>query len=290
MRQCFIILFVFTPLFIFAQDYYATYEELMASGELQKIPALFDLWETEAPDDENLYITGFNHFLTFSREEQLIMPVSLDSAEKEETTYISSEIIYNDSIFNISQTYIQKAINANPKRLDFHFGKIHALWLKGEHRQQTSEILGIIEIGKKINHDWLWTENKRPEDQKGLFTSSIYEYVANLYGADQYVYVRQISESMIKAFPKEIASYSNLGAVYLLDANYKKALKYFKKAHKLDKKDIIVLSNMGNTYDLKGKYAKAIKYYKLIQLYGDDNEKKFAQEKIENIRLRMSAM
>ena len=280
MRKWIILSFLCSPLFVFSQDYYSKYEELMASGQQDKVSALFDLWEAQAPNDENLYITAFNHYLTFCRERRVIMPIQTDSSDTSSEGYISDEVFFNDSLFNISQAFIQKGINANPRRLDMHFGKIHALWLKGDHRSQTSEILGVIEIGDKIKQDWLWTDNERPENPKELFTSSIYQYVANLYGADKFDYVRQISERMIRSFPKEIANYSNLGATYLIKADYKNALKYFKKAYKLDNKDIIVLNNLGSTYDFMEKYSKAIEYYQLIELYGNDDEKNFAKEKI----------
>ncbi len=276
------------PFLTIAQDYNNTYEELMMTGQQTKIPALFELWEQETPDDENLYITAFNHYMTIAREQRIIRPTETDSTSSEGDTFVSSEVMFNDSLFNISQSFINKGIKKNPRRLDMHFGKIHALWLKGNHRDQTSEILGLINLGDKLKHDWLWSGNEQPEDSKQLFTSSIYQYVENLYTSNRVDYVQQISERMIQSFPKEIANYSNLGAAFLMKADYKNALKYFKKAYKLDKKDIIVLNNLGHTYDMKEKYPKAIKYYELIKEYGSEDERDFAQEKINDIKLRMN--
>ena len=288
MRKLFLLFLLASPVYLFGQDFYSKYEELMATGQHGKINALFELWEAESPDDENLFITGFNHYLTISRVQRIITPTVKDSTKQEES-YISSEVFFNDSLFDISQQFINKAIAKSPKRLDLHFGKIHAISVKGDHRQQTSEILGIINIGDKIKHQWYWGGDEVHENPKALFTESIYEYVASLYNSNQYDYVQQISESMIKSFPKEIASYSNLGACYLIKGDYKKALKYFKKARKLNKQDIIVLNNLGDTYDFMEKPAKAIKYFELMKLYGNDDQKKFALGKINDIRLRMSA-
>ncbi|MGK0391632.1 MAG: tetratricopeptide (TPR) repeat protein [Maribacter sp.] len=288
MRKLLLLFLLSSPAYLFAQDFYSKYEELMATGQHGKINALLELWEEESPDDENLHITGFNHYLTISRVQRIVTPVGNDSTQQKES-YISSEVFFNDSLFDLSQKFINKAIAKSPKRLDLHFGKIHALSVKGDHRQQTSEILGIINIGDQIKHQWHWGGDEVHETPKALFTESVYEYIANLYNSNQYDYVQQISEKMIKSFPKEIASYSNLGACHLIKGDYKKAKKYFKKAYKLNKQDIIVLNNLGDTYDFMEKPVKAIKYFELMRLYGNDDEKKFALGKINNIKLRMSA-
>jgi hypothetical protein len=61
MRKLLLLFLLSSPAYLFAQDFYSKYEELMATGQHGKINALLELWEEESPDDENLHITGFNH-------------------------------------------------------------------------------------------------------------------------------------------------------------------------------------------------------------------------------------
>lgn len=281
MKNWILLVVVWIPFLAFSQDYYSKYEELMSQGMLEKVPPLLELWIEAAPKDENAYITGFNHYLIISKQENRIHPVSTDDVE--ESSLVQSEVIYNDSLFNISQDFIQKGILQHPKRLDLHFGKIHALWIKGEHQKQTGEILGLIDLGDKIKQNWLWNGNRPLENAKKTFTSAIYRYVAQLFSSDQYTYVQQISERMIQSFPKEVANYSNLGAVYKVQGNYKKAIRCFRKALKINPKDIIVLNNIAETYHFMDKPKKAIQFYQTMIEHGNAQEQQFARDKIQGI-------
>ena len=94
-------------------------------------------------------------------------------------------------------------------------------------------------------------------DKKGWSENEMHEYV-NL---------------MITYFPQHTYGYANKGMLYYNTLNDKEALKYYLKAHQIDKTDAIVWHSLAATYVNLKKYNKAKKLYKkLIKHSNNDAE------------------
>ncbi|HHC80321.1 MAG TPA: tetratricopeptide repeat protein, partial [Flavobacteriia bacterium] len=96
--------------------------------------------------------------------------------------------------------------------------------------------------------------------------------------------MKQISETVLKYYPNNVESLSNISVVYLLNGEYDKGLAPLLKAEKINPKDYIVLGNIAQTYKLKGNKKMSIKYYEKMLKYGDGQTKEFAKEQIANLK------
>jgi tetratricopeptide (TPR) repeat protein len=95
--------------------------------------------------------------------------------------------------------------------------------------------------------------------------------------------MKQIAEAVLKYYPTNIESLSNISIVYMVQEKYDKALEVLLKAKKIDEKDGVILGNIAHTYKIKKDKENAIKYYKLVMQYGNDDTKKYAQEQIAEL-------
>jgi tetratricopeptide (TPR) repeat protein len=124
------------------------------------------------------------------------------------------------------------------------------------------------------------------EKPQQFMLNAVQEYVAQIYnvGESQANNIKLISETVLKYYPKHVASLSDLGLAYTLKNDPDNALKYFLKATAIDPKDFIVLNNIANIYSKKGDDDNALKYYELTQKYGDEEAKALASSEIKRLK------
>jgi tetratricopeptide (TPR) repeat protein len=117
--------------------------------------------------------------------------------------------------------------------------------------------------------------------------SAIQSYQLQLYNTgndDLLPNMQRIALAILNIYPEHIESLSNLSVTYFINKEYDKGLEVLLKAEKLDPKDFIVLSNIANGYRLKGNTAKSVEYYEKTLLYGDEEAKAFAKERLEMLK------
>lgn len=96
--------------------------------------------------------------------------------------------------------------------------------------------------------------------------------------------MERIAQTILKYYPKDIYTLSNLSVVYTIKEEYDKAIEVLHKALKLAPKDTVIIGNLANNYKQLGDKENAIKYYEEFARYGDEGDKAYAAEMIKEIR------
>lgn len=277
------------------KDYQNIYFELCNQSDDSKTIAHLEEWEENYPQDPEMFICAFNFYLQKSKKEVVRMdggPAKgqslqiMDSTKSKPIGFIYGDISYDEDLFNKSIDFLTRGLVKNPKRLDMHFGKIITLGQRGMFKEQTSQILQVLDYGIKIDHKWLWKLGEPIDDGTEAEKNGIQDYVYNMF--DQRTpacnYITTISNKLVEVYPDDVFGYSNIGACNLMNGNYDEAINWFKQAENINEKDPIVLSNIAYAYMNKNMNAKAIEYYNKVVSIGDERYKNFALQKIEELK------
>ena len=95
--------------------------------------------------------------------------------------------------------------------------------------------------------------------------------------------LRKIAEHMLELYPTDIRTLNIMAVTYQLTNEKAQALKWLKKAEKINPKDYIILANIADTYAKLGNTKQAKKYYKKAIKYGDYDTKKYAEESLDSL-------
>ncbi len=200
----------------------------------------------------------------------------------------SSGISVNSQGVNPSVTYdkkeahrgiaiLKKAIKKFPRHFEMRYGLIWAYFELKEFNNALSEVKSSFKyLSKHKNETIYWNNNevlKSPESfifpiAQGYFRTLVQEKRFLLHSNMPI----KFADIMIKYFPKNKIGYTNKGSVLLIRNKTKRALKYLKMAHNLDKDDLIIIMNLGMVYkDLNNK-AMAKKYFTKIVNSGEKSQ------------------
>ncbi len=107
-----------------------------------------------------------------------------------------------------------------------------------------------------------------------LDIDNLSERALELYKKQKYVDSKQLSLDILETNSKNISVILNLGNIYFLEEDYKKALEYYRRVQKLSGDDIYIWGNLANTYLQMKKYFRATHYcWKILK---QDPENVFA--------------
>jgi tetratricopeptide (TPR) repeat protein len=279
-----------------AQDFREQFKNLMSKKDTAAQQNLLDSWRTAKPDDPELYVAFYNYYVVKSKKDVLSLdqhPKGKESLQmndpdtKEAVGYINDGTFYEPGLLQAGFAYIDTGITKFPDRLDMRFGKVYMLGEVTDYENFTKEILKTLDRSNVIKNKWTWTNNEPVENAEKFMLGNMQHYIVQLYNTEDDSLVeniKQISERVLKYYPGHVESLSNLSLVHMIRKDFDKALVPLLKAEKLSPSDPIVLSNIAHCYTQKGDNKNAIKYYELTVQYGSDNTRKFANEKLAELR------
>lgn len=261
---------------------------------------LLENWEKRSLNDPELYVAYFNYFVEKSRSEVLVIGQDLkqnaymvleienqDSSKQDRVEYMYRQVSFQEFYTQKAIEWIDKGIDRFPNRLDMRFGKIYFLGLLENYEAFTEQIIQTVDYSAINQNQWLWSENCVLEQPKEMMLGSIQDYQNDLYATSQDTLLynmQKIAEAVLKVYPDHIESLSNIGAVYFLLGQYEKALTPLLTAYQLNPKDLVVINNIAEIYNELGLNIKAEAYYRLMMKYGDKQDKKYAKEKIKQLK------
>ncbi|MCB9195221.1 MAG: tetratricopeptide repeat protein [Flavobacteriales bacterium] len=275
-----------------AQSHYDQFLKSFKEGDTTQTLNILEEWESESPEDPELFTSYFNYY--FKKSQSSILSLSSQPHDGEnlvaysetDTFYMGDAVMYDEENLKLAFEKINKGIELYPNRLDMRFGKLYVFKTVGDWENFTTELKTTIQYSGKNKNQWTWTKNEPKEDGKDFFLSCIQSYQMDLYNTyndDLLVNMREIAEEVIKIYPEHVESWSNIGITYILSEQFDKALDSFFQAEQLDPEDTIVLNNIAHCYRLKGDKKNSIKYYKKMKEYGDQDTKDYAQKMIDEI-------
>ena len=244
-------------------DYLAKYQRQIRNAGVAGVgvQTIVDNWIAACPDDARAYEARFSYCFAKSRSTE-IQPknserylgqkpvLTLKDSTGRDVNYFQEDV-FVDSLFASCLTSIDKALSLQPLELRYHFDKITAMLSYEKDCPDLSyELVNslIDSFVKNKGADWTLDNEALPEDRDEVFCQCIGEFCYTFFqvgSPSSYRYFLALSEKMNKLYPKNPVFLDNIGSYWqVAEKNDKKALKYYKKALKLDPQDYAALNNI----------------------------------------------
>ena len=244
-------------------DYLAKYQRQIRNAGVAGVgvQTIVDNWIAACPDDARAYEARFSYCFAKSRSTE-IQPknserylgqkpvLTLKDSTGRDVNYFQEDV-FVDSLFASCLTAIDKALSLKPLELRYHFDKITAMLSYEKDCPDLSYNLVnelIDSFVKNKGADWTLDNEALPEDRDEVFCQCIGEFCYTFFqigSPSSYRYFLALSEKMNKLYPKNPVFLDNIGSYWqVAEKNDKKALKYYKKALKLDPQDYAALNNI----------------------------------------------
>ena len=267
----------------FSQNFNADFKQLVDKNDSNGQAVLLKKWGAAKPDDPELFVAYFNHYIGRGRNEVL----TLSPASKIAGGAVLAEgATYDEKNYKLALFYIDKGIAKFPDRLDMRFGKTYLLGENRDYVNFTAEIVKTIDRSNENKNHWLWMENKPVKDPQKFMLNSIQDYVGQLFdsGDEQVDYIKTVAEAALRYYPDSVENLSDLAVYYIFREKYDDALAPLLKAEKLAPADVIVLNNIATCYEGKADKENAIKYFEMVIKNGDEKAKVGARQRIAKLK------
>ena len=284
------------------EEYYKRYETLVArvGSSGLGVENLLDTWEADYPDDSDMLQARFLYCFDKSGKPDLVLKsqsrflgeepmLALKDSLGNDVNYFQ-EMFYDDELFGQAITYIDKAIQKEPNRLDLRFNKITALvgYEKESPDMALAEVKSLIDYNAALKPHWTYPGY---EVDKEYFNASVQEfcYAFFRYGTPRsYDAFRDISLKMLDLEPNNTLFLNNMGSYFLVAQHDNKAAqKYYDKVLKIDKSDMTAIRNCillaRNAKDTKLEK----KYLPMMVKYGETQaDKASAQARLDALNTK----
>lgn len=241
------------------EEFQARYERLVRNVGYSGVgvETLIDRWEEAFPDDANPKMARFNYYYDKSLHTEIVAKpgkskflgnppsLTLKDADGQDVNYFEEQL-FDEEVFGEAMRVLDAQIAAQPDELRWRHTKISALaaYEKESPDMAARELKALVE--RDAAHP-AWTLDGASAGAD-LLQQCVGELCAEFFriGTDAgYEYFREISELMSKRYPKNPAFLDNIGSYWqVAKGNDKQAVKYYKKALKLDPDDYAATQNL----------------------------------------------
>lgn len=288
-----------------ASDYNSSFNAWISDGCYEQADSVLRLWESQSPDDPELYPARFNYFMNRARSSVLVLN-GADGVGEDELVFrdsagtvagsIGSGSVWNDSLFALAMQTIDKGIEAYPLRLDFRLGKAAAAELCSSWGDVAGTVEGVLELTGRKGTRWCWTGGGELGDSaKEMVADAAFDYLRRLYSSDDAEalgLVGPLGDKILKVFPKDDRTLNLMGAASYDRGDAKSALSYFDRAAKAAPDDAVPLCNMAYMHYEQGDTSKALKLCRKVIAGAefDEESKRFASDLERKITTPVKAM
>lgn len=262
------------------------------------IETLIGKWETDWPEDTNMLTAKFIYYYQKARSTEVkaldqekymgAKPLlSLDDSTGRKVNYFEV-VSFDDEMFGKAGNAIDKVIRLNPLALDLRISKVNALInYEGESPDMALQSLMALIDYDATEHPQ-WTYGGAPVDGE-YFRGEVQNVCYDLFRIASPVSMeafRAVADKMVKYHPKDSRFLSDLGSYWLTwKHDSKTALKYYKRALKLNPddyaavKNCVLLARKDRDLKLEKKYLP-----RLIEVTPDESERNAATVRLEALK------
>ncbi len=159
--------------------------------------------------------------------------------------YYYQHSVFDDELYGQAIKAADKAIALHPDRLDFRFMKANAYiaYEKESPDMALAYLFSLIDEDGKRGQAWSYGDDEAEPD---FFEEAMQEYCYSLYTIGSETSreaFRRLSEKLSGIYPANPEFINNIGSYYLLNHEYKTALKYYDKVLKKHPGDRTAMQN-----------------------------------------------
>ena len=222
------------------------------------VETIINNWESAFPDDPDMFAARFNWCFAKSKGSEVVQkegsrylgaaPVlSLKDSLGRDVNYFEVST-FVDSLYADGMRAIDRAITLRPAELRYRFYKITALMeYEGESPDMASQELMSMIGSYSSSKGAGWTLDGEPSDEE-VFCQAVGEYCYSLFYTGTslgYEYFLKASERMNRLYPDNTVFIDNIGSYWqVAKKNERKAMKYYKKALKINPDDYVAKKNI----------------------------------------------
>lgn len=241
------------------QDFLQRYNRLVSRVGFAGVGVdnLLNNWYKSDSLDMNVIIARFNYHYALSESDTVVSSfarkhlgndpiMTLKDSLGRNVNYFK-ESLFDETQFGNALRYLDKAIALDNTRLDLCILRANAL-LAFEKSSPDLTLAYLKEIAtKNYSKKYKWSYPGK-DLEEGFFCSLMQDYCYEFYNiatTQGYEAFRDLSQIMVKYEPKSTHFVNNIGSYYFVGkGNAKSALKYYKKALKIDPDDEVAKKNI----------------------------------------------
>jgi len=280
------------------QEYKTRYEKLVAKlGPAGVgVETLLDKWAQVDSCDVDLLLARFQMYLEKSRSTQVVQkptkrylgsaPIITLKDSLNNDVYYYNVYVYDDGIFGNGMRNLDKAIILYPSNLNLRIYKATALMAyEQDSPDMTTEFLMSM-INDWTTKNYKWTCEGYDKVDQELFSTVMQEYCATLYtiGSDKSrESFKNVATKMLTIDKKNTDFLCDLGSYYMVKEDYKKAMKYYDQALKIQPDCYPAIKNCCSLAISKKDAKLQKKYLPMLVKYGSETESASAQVRLESL-------
>ena len=259
------------------------------------VETVLNNWAKVDSTNTKLLLGRFDLLLTKSQSVSVVMkdkkrylgmePILTLKDSLQRNVYYYQETFFDDELYGQAIQAIDKAISFWPDRLDFRFAKANALiaYEKESPDMAFNYLKSLLAEASAKKSDWDYSDTKVG---KSFIEDAMQEYCYSFYtiGSEQSRKVfLEFSQLLSQNFPNNVEFINNIGSYYLVNDDYKTALKYYGKVLKKDAKDYTAIKNSAlSARKMKNNKLEA-KYLQMLVKYGPEADVTAAKARLQAI-------
>ena len=205
------------------------------------VETVLDNWEKVDSTNARLLLARFDFYLTKAQSISVVKkenrrylgmePVLVLKDSLQRDIYYYQETFYDDDLYGKAIKTIDKAVNLYPDRIDFRFVKANALiaYEKESPDMAMDYLKSLVAEASRRSADWIYGDEKVGKD---FVEDAMQEYCYSFYsiGSPQSrTAFLNLSILLSETFPDNVEFINNIGSYYLVNEDFKTAVKYYAK-------------------------------------------------------------